>query len=478
MLSDRELRVEGQQEMYRKRIHHIHFVGIGGIGMSGIAEVLLNLGYRISGSDIRESDITRRLEDLGATLTYRHHSKNIKDAHVVVISSAISNDNPEVQAARERLVPVIPRAEMLAELMRMKYGIAVAGTHGKTTTTSLIATILGHGNLDPTVVIGGKLNSIGSNAKLGQGDFLVAEADESDGSFLKLSPTIAIITTIDYEHVDHYHSVRAIREAFLQFASKVPFYGLVVLCLDQKNIQSILPKIRKRFVTYGMTPHADFRADRIAFDALYTAFDLIHRGHRLGRLRIRVPGMHNVYNAMAATATAFELDIGFEVVREALAEFSGIQRRFQVKGQIGSILVIDDYAHHPAEIKATLETAKKSWKRRVVAIFQPHRYTRTRGLFNDFLTAFHQADVLIITDIYGAGEKKIEGVEASSLYQGIRDHGHRDVTYIAQKEEIPDHLLKVIQEKDLIITLGAGNIWQVADEFVLKLEGTTKEATG
>ncbi len=463
--------------MYRRRIQHIHFVGIGGIGMSGIAEVLLNLGYRVSGSDLRESDITRRLQDLGATVCYGHRRENIKAADVVVMSSAIFENNPEVQAAKKRFIPVIPRAEMLAELMRMKYGIAVAGTHGKTTTTSLIATILGYGNLDPTVVIGGRLNSIGSNAKLGQGEFLVAEADESDGSFLKLSPTIAVITTIDLEHVDHYPSLRAIKEAFLQFANKVPFYGLAVLCIDQRNIQAILPKIRKRFVTYGMTPEVDFQARGIAFDGLYTAFDLIHRGECLGRLRIRVPGMHNVYNAMAATATAFELDIGFEVVREALAEFSGIQRRFQIKGEVSNILVIDDYAHHPVEIEATLETAKKSWNRRVVAVFQPHRYTRTRGLFNDFLTVFRQADVLIVTDIYSAGERKIEGVKASRLYEGIRDDGHPDVTYIAQKEAIADHLMRIVQENDLVITMGAGNIWQVADEFVRKLEGTAKRVT-
>jgi len=462
--------------MYRKKIQHIHFVGIGGIGMSGIAEVLLNLGYRVSGSDLKESHITRRLQNLGATICYGHHKENIKNTNVVVISSAIREGNPEVQAAKERLIPVIPRAEMLAELMRMKYGIAVAGTHGKTTTTSLIATILGHGHLDPTVVIGGRLNSIGSNAKLGQGEFLVAEADESDGSFLKLSPTIAVITTIDLEHVDHYPSITAITEAFLQFVNKVPFYGLAVLCLDQKNVQAILPEVRKRFVTYGMTPQADFQADRTVFEGLYTAFDLVCRGHRLGRLRIRVPGFHNVYNALAAIATAFELDIGFTVVREALAEFSGIQRRFQIVGEVRDVLVIDDYAHHPAEIKATLETAKESWNRRVVAVFQPHRYSRTRGLFDDFLTAFYQADILIITDIYGAGENRIEGVEASRLYEGIRDHGHRDVTYIAQKEAIADHLMRIAQDNDLVITLGAGNIWQVAAEFVMKLKGATKRA--
>jgi UDP-N-acetylmuramate--alanine ligase len=462
--------------MYRKKIQHIHFVGIGGIGMSGIAEVLLNLGYQVSGSDLRETDITRRLAGLGATICYGHHPSHIKRADVVVISSAIAESNPEIYAARERLIPVIPRAEMLAELMRMKYGIAVAGTHGKTTTTSLIATILAHGQLDPTVVIGGRLNSIGSNAKLGQGEFLVAEADESDGSFLKLSPTIAVVTTIDLEHVDHYPRVESIQEAFLDFINKVPFYGLAVLCLDQKNVQAILPEVRKRFVTYGMTPQADFRADRIVYEGLYTTFDLFCRGQRLGRLRMRVPGLHNVYNAMAATATAFELDIGFPVVRGALAEFSGIHRRFEIKGEAGGILVIDDYAHHPAEIKATLEAAKKSWHRRVIAVFQPHRYTRTQGLFHEFLTAFYQADVLIVTDIYGAGEDRIEGVEASKLYEGIRDHGHRDVIYIPEKEAVTDHLLEIVQDQDLVMTMGAGNIWQVADDFLSRLQGKGEKA--
>jgi UDP-N-acetylmuramate--alanine ligase len=462
--------------MYRKKIQHIHFVGIGGIGMSGIAEVLLNLGYRVSGSDLKESDVTRRLQGLGADIRRGHDQGHIENADVVVVSSAIRQDNPEVQAAKNRHIPVIPRAEMLAELMRMKYGIAVAGTHGKTTTTSLIATILGHGHLDPTVVIGGRLNSLGTNAKLGKGEFLVAEADESDGSFLKLSPTIAVITTIDLEHVDHYPDIQTIREAFVQFINKVPFYGLAILCLDQKNIQAILPEVRKRFVTYGLTPQADFRADQIACEGLYTGFNLIYRTQTLGRLRMRVPGLHNVYNALAATATAFELDIGFKVVSEAFAEFAGIERRFQIKGETEGVLVIDDYAHHPAEIKATLQTAKKGWHRRVIAVFQPHRYTRTRGLFDEFLTAFYQADVLIITDIYGAGEEKIATVEASKLYEGIRDHGHRDVTYIAEKTAIADHLTQIVREDDLVITMGAGDVWQVGEDFLKKLQGRVKRA--
>jgi UDP-N-acetylmuramate--alanine ligase len=364
--------------VYRKtKINHIHFVGIGGIGMSGIAEVLLNLGYEVSGSDIRESEITRRLEQLGARVYYQHRRKNIKGAEVVVVSAAIKEGNAEIQEATERIIPVIPRAEMLAELMRMKYGVAVAGTHGKTTTTSLIATVLAHGGLDPTVVIGGRLNSIGSSAKLGRGDFLVAEADESDGSFVKLLPTIAVVTNIDSEHLDYYQGIDQIKETFLQFIHKIPFFGLAVLCLDHENVQSLIPRLKKRFTTYGLSSQADFQAKDMSFDGPYTSFELVHRGKRLGRLTIQMPGIHNVYNVLATVATAFELDVDFKTVREALADFSGIQRRFQLKGEVGDVLVFDDYGHHPTEIKATLRAAKAGWKRRIVVLFQPHRYTRT-----------------------------------------------------------------------------------------------------
>jgi len=347
--------------MYRKtKINHVHFVGIGGIGMSGIAEVLLNLGYKVSGSDIRETEITRRLQLLGAQISYQHHRKNVEGAEVVVVSSAVKEQNPEMQEANERLIPVIPRAEMLAELMRMKYGVAVAGTHGKTTTTSLIATVLAHAGMDPTVVIGGKLNSIGSNAKLGQGDFLVAEADESDGSFLKLLPTIAVITTIDPEHLDYYQGIEQIKQSFLQFIDKIPFFGLAVLCLDQQNVQSLIPQLKKRFTTYGLSSQADFQATDMSFEGPLSSFELVYRAKRLGRLSVRMPGVHNVYNVLATVATAFELDIDFKTIREALAEFSGIQRRFEIKAEIGDILVFDDYGHHPVEIKATLRAAKSS----------------------------------------------------------------------------------------------------------------------
>ena len=456
--------------MYRRgKIQHIHFVGIGGIGMSGIAEVLLNLGYQVSGSDTRETEVTRRLQSLGAKVSYGHRRENLKEADVVVTSSAIRKGNPEVEAAEERLIPVIPRAEMLAELMRMKIGIAIAGTHGKTTTTSLISTVLAAGGLDPTVVIGGRLNSIGSNARLGQGQYLVAEADESDGSFLKLMPTIAVVTNIDPEHLDYYNGIDEIKETFLSFLDKIPFFGLAVLCLDHPNIQSLLPRLKKRFTTYGLTTQADYQAKEIVFEGLSTSFDVVHRRREIGRLSLRMPGLHNVYNALATLATAFELDIPFQVVQETLRDFSGIQRRFQIKGEKKGILVVDDYGHHPVEIMATLKAARTGWAKRIIAVFQPHRYTRTQALFKDFLTAFYDADVLVLTDIYPAGEDRIEGVESKALFEGLREYGHKDVTYLSDKKEIVEHLIRVISPGDLVITLGAGDIWQVSEELVNRL---------
>ena len=456
--------------MYRKgKIQHVHFVGIGGIGMSGIAEVLLNLGYQISGSDLKESEVTRRLVSLGCTVSYGHRKENVKEADVVVISSAVRSGNPEVEVAEQRLIPVIPRAEMLAELMRMKVGVAIAGTHGKTTTTSLIATVLAAGGLDPTVVIGGRLNSLGSNARLGQGDFLVAEADESDGSFLKLMPTIAVVTNIDADHLDHYAGIEEIKEAFHQFLNKIPFFGLAVLCLDHPNIQSLIPKLKKRFTTYGLTTQADFQAKEITFDGLSTTFDVLHQRQEVGRLRIQMPGLHNVYNALATVATAFELEIPFQVVQDTLRDFGGIQRRFHIKGEKKGVLIVDDYGHHPVEIMATLKAARTGWERRVIAVFQPHRYTRTQALFQEFLTAFYDADVLILTEIYAAGEDPIPGVEARALFEGIREYGHKDVTFLGNKKEIVDHLLGIVRSGDLVVTLGAGDIWQIADELVRQL---------
>jgi UDP-N-acetylmuramate--alanine ligase len=453
----------------KRRVKRIHFVGIGGIGMSGIAEVLLNLGYRVGGSDLSESETTLRLRKAGASIAIGHRKENLRDADVVVISSAVRPDNPEVAAAHERAIPVIPRAEMLAELMRMKYGVAVAGTHGKTTTTSLIATVLACGGLDPTAVIGGKLNIFGSNAKLGQGELLVAEADESDGSFLKLSPTIAIVTNIDPEHLDHYRDLAEIQTAFLEFINKVPFYGLAVLCLDHENVQALIPQVKKRYVTYGLSTQANYRAGSISFQGVMTSFRAFENDRELGRISIQMPGLHSVYNALATIATARELDLDFGVVQEALGSFSGVQRRFQIKGERGGIMVVDDYGHHPAEIKATLSAAQNGWGRRTVVIFQPHRYTRTRDLLREFFTAFNQADVLFLLDIYPAGEEPIPGVKAENLYEGIKGHGHKDVTLVSDRKEILDHLLPRLKSGDMVITLGAGDVWKIGETLLEEL---------
>ncbi|MGE5809850.1 MAG: UDP-N-acetylmuramate--L-alanine ligase [Nitrospirota bacterium] len=455
--------------MYKK-IKHIHFVGIGGIGMSGIAEVLLNLGYRVSGSDMKESDTTERLRRLGGEIAIGHRAENVTTPHVVVISSAVKNDNVEVVAAREKQVPVIPRAEMLAELMRLKYGVAIAGAHGKTTTTSMVATVLAAGGIDPTVVIGGKLNSLGTNAKLGQGEFLVAEADESDGSFLKLSPTVAVVTTIDAEHLDYYRDIDEIKEAFLAFINKVPFYGVSILCLDQPHIQALIPKVEKRYQTYGMSTQADYQARDLSLRALGSTFRVMYHAEDLGHFELSVPGVHNICNGLAAIAVARELDIDLEVIRKALREFSGVQRRFQIKGEAGGIIVVDDYGHHPTEVRATLAAAARGLERRVVVVFQPHRYTRTQHLLKEFFTAFNQADKLIIMDIYAAGEKPIPGISGQALYEGIKKFGHKDVTFIPEREKIVEHLLGSLRRGDLMITLGAGDVWKIGEEVVKRLE--------
>jgi UDP-N-acetylmuramate--alanine ligase len=453
----------------KRRISRVHFVGIGGIGMSGIAEVLLNLGYRVAGSDLVESETTLRLRRLGAEVFIGHRAENLRDADVVVISAAVRKDNPEVISAHERIIPVIPRAEMLAELMRMKFGVAVAGTHGKTTTTSMIATVLAHGGLDPTAVIGGKLNIFGSNAKLGQGELLVAEADESDGSFLRLSPTIAVVTNIDPEHLDHYRDIEEIKHAFMEFINKVPFYGLAVLCLDHENVQALIPQVRKRFVTYGLSTQANFRAEDVSYHGLTTSFRAFENNRELGQISIQMPGLHNVYNALATLATASELDLSFEVVREGLASFSGVQRRFQIKGEFNGVMVVDDYGHHPTEIKATLSAAKRGWGRRTVVVFQPHRYTRTRDLFKDFLTAFNQADLLFLTGIYPASEDPIPGVSVQGLYEGIKGYGHKDVTLVPEKTEVLERLLPRLNPGDMVLTLGAGDIWKIGEALVRRL---------
>src|SRR5438445_727718 len=418
-----------------KRYQQIHFVGIGGAGMSGIAEILLNLGYRVTGSDHRRNEAVERLEQLGAKIFVGHGPSHIEGAHVVVYSSAVSRENIEVQVARQRQIPLIPGAEMLAEMMRLKYGIAVGGTHGKTTTTSMIGAVLAEGRYDPTIVVGGRVTNLGSNARLGQGDYLVAEADESDGSFLKLAPTIAVVTTVDAEHLDHYGTLEAIREAFVQFVNKVPFYGSAVLCLDQPNIQMLIPRVEKRIITYGLESGGDLVARRLSLSGMTSRFEVFQRGSLLGECTLQLPGRHNVLNALAAIGVGLELEIPFVTAQRALAGFAGVQRRFQIRGRVAGVTVVDDYGHHPAEIRATLAAAKAGFDCRIVTVFQPHRYTRTHHLRQEFLTAFNQADVLIVMDIYAAGEPPIPGVTAEDLAEGIRAHGHRGVRGVVLRLE-------------------------------------------
>lgn len=451
---------------------HIHFVGIGGIGMSGIAELLINLGYGVSGSDIQDSPVTARLAHLGGKIFHGHKAEHLGEADVVVYSSAVSDDNPEIIEARERYIPVIPRAEMLAELMRLKYGVAIAGSHGKTTTTSMIASILTSADLDPTVVIGGRLDIWGgSNAKLGQGDILVAETDESDGSFMALSPTIAVVTNMDQEHMDYYGHMDAIREAFINFINKIPFYGLAIICLDNEEIQGIIPHLRKRYITYGTNSQADLRATSIERDMLEVRFEVLYQNEALGCVQVGMPGDHNVLNALAAIAVAQELDVQMRDIKEGLKTLGGLARRFQIKGEEGGILLVDDYGHHPTEISAVLETAKECWpEKRLVVVFQPHRYTRTEALYDRFTISFNQADLLILAPIYAAGESPIEGVNAEWLYQGIKEHGHRDVHLCHRQDEILEVLLSLIKSGDLVMTLGAGDIYHVGEELLKSLK--------
>ena len=454
--------------MYLKK-YHIHFVGIGGIGMSGIAELLLNLGYKVSGSDLQSSDITGRLKELGGTIYEGHAAENIKGADVVVFSSAIDTDNPEVREAGQQSIPVIPRAEMLAELMRLKYSIAIAGAHGKTSTTSIVASVLAQGGLDPTVVIGGKLKSIGSNAVLGEGDFIVAEADESDGSFLKFSPTIAVVTNIDKEHLDFYRDLEEIKAVFLNFLDRIPFYGLAVLCLDNEPIQEVIPQLKKRYTTYGMSPQADFQIRDVEFSQRKSRFKVYHRGQKMGTIDLNLPGIHNVYNATASIAVGVELDVGFEQIKAALENVEGVQRRLEIKGKTNDITVIDDYGHHPTEIKVTLEAIEENWPgRRKVVVFQPHRYSRTRALFDEFSRAFYQSDVLVVMPIYAASEKKIEGVSSKNLCQKIKAHGHKEVMYADGFKAALSYLKNNLQPGDVLLTLGAGDVWKVGEAVVKK----------
>lgn len=455
--------------MYRKT-KHIHFVGIGGIGMSGIAELLLSLGYRVSGSDLRATDITRRLEQLGGVVYEGHEAVWVAGADVVVTSTAIPANNPEVVAAKDAHVPVIQRAEMLAELMRLKkYGIAVAGSHGKTSTTSMVAAVLAEAQLDPTVVVGGKVHGLGSNAKLGEGEFLVAEADESDGSFLKLSPVIEVVTNIDLEHLDYYRDIEHIKEIFLEFIDRLPFYGVAVVCIDNDHVAQILPRIQKRILTYGLSEQADLQAIKISSGNGTSRFTVRQGGTELGEIRLNRPGRHLIYNSLAAVCVGLELEIDFPVIARALEKFQGVQRRLQVKGEADGVLVVDDYGHHPTEIKATLDAVREGWPdRRVVVAFQPHRYTRTQGLFAEFVTAFRRADVLVLTDIYAASEQPIEGVSSEHLQEAIKQHGQRHTHFIPQLVQQPQALLPLVQPGDLLLTLGAGNIVR-AGEQVLEL---------
>jgi UDP-N-acetylmuramate--alanine ligase len=453
--------------MFRK-IQKLHFVGIGGIGMSGIAELLLNLGYKVSGSDLKSSSVTDRLKALGGEIQIGHRAENVEGTNVVVISSAVRADNVEVVQAKKLQIPVIPRAEMLAELMRLKYGVAIAGSHGKTTTTSMIATVLVNGGFDPTAVIGGRLNAFGSNAKLGKGDFIVAEADESDGSFLKLTPAIAIITNIDREHLDHYADLDEIQSAFVVFANKVPFYGAVVLCLDDPNVQAVIPKIERRIITYGTSNQADLVASYIQFQDFGTSCQVRYKGNPVGTLRLRIPGKHGILNSLAAIATGLELEIPFEKIAEALGSFQNADRRFQIRGQKANILVVDDYGHHPTEIMATLSAARHACDRRIVTVFQPHRYTRTQALEEDFARAFNHTDVLIVLPIYAASEEPIPGVTSERLVEQIKKFGHRDVSYAPDVAGVQKILEDKLQEGDLLLTLGAGDVWKIGDEFLRK----------
>jgi UDP-N-acetylmuramate--alanine ligase len=453
-----------------RNFQRIHMVGIGGIGMSGIAEVLLTLGYSVSGSDTRLSPITERLTGLGADVREGHHAENVEGAHVVVISSAIKPDNPEVAEAHRRKIPVIPRAEMLAELMRLKYGIAVAGAHGKTTTTSMVAAILAAAHLDPTFVVGGRVNQAGTTARLGRGEYFVVEADESDRTFLLLAPVVAVVTTIDREHLDQYASLEDIESAFTQFVNRVPFYGVAILCHDEPNVQAIIPEVKRPIITYGTSSQADLVISDVELKGLASEFRLTYRGDDLGMFHLPAPpGIHNVRNAAAAAAVALYLNVPADLIREGLAKFSGVGRRFDIKGVVNEITVIDDYGHHPAEIRATLEAARGCKFNRLLVLFQPHRYSRTQHLWDDFCRAFNQADLLVLTDVYAASEAPIAGVTSEALARAIREAGHKSVVHFGSMQEAIESLLREARPGDAIMTIGAGNISRASNELVLVL---------
>jgi len=457
------------KRVYRK-LKHIHMVGIGGTGMNGIAEVLLNLGYKVSGTDLQSTEVTERLTRLGAEIHRGHAAENVRGADVVVISSAVKDDNVEVQEARRLKIPVIPRAEMLAELMRMKYGIAVAGAHGKTTTTSMVAQVLEHAGFDPTVIVGGRLNTIGANARLGEGEFIVAEADESDRSFLYLSPFIAVLTNVDEEHLDQYSDLDEIKRTFVNFANKVPFYCPIILCLDDPNLQSLIPQLERRLITYGFSTQADISARVQGFAGFRSTSVLSHKGRELGTLELQVPGVHNIANAMAAVAVGLDLDIPLRLILEALAAYTGTGRRFELKKMVNDVMVVEDYGHHPTELRATLDAAKRGWPRRLVVVFQPHRYTRLAKLMTAFATAFNQADVLVVTEVYPAGETPIPGVTGRALFEEIRLFGHKNVHYEPDLQKIPALIGGLAAPNDLILVQGAGNINRTIPGIIAALE--------
>jgi UDP-N-acetylmuramate--alanine ligase len=453
-----------------RNFQRIHLVGIGGIGMSGIAEVLLTLGYSVSGSDTKPSTITERLQNLGATIYEGHQAGNVAGAHVLVISSAIRAGNPEVVEAHQQKIPVIPRAEMLAELMRLKYGIAVAGAHGKTTTTSIVASVLAAAHLDPTFVIGGRVNQAGTTARLGKGEFFVVEADESDRTFLLLAPVVAVVTTIDREHLDQYSSLEDIQDCFIQFVNRVPFYGAAILCLDEPNVQAIIPEVKRPIITYGVSSQADLVVSDVQLQGFGSEFRLTYRGDNLGLFQLpHPPGIHNVRNAAAAAAVALYLNVPAELIREGLAKFAGVGRRFDVKGVVNGVTVVDDYGHHPVEIQATLEAARACKFNRLLVLFQPHRYTRTQHLWDDFSRSFNLADVLVLTDIYAASEPPIAGVTSEALAGAIRDAGHKNVFYFRSMQESIEHLLQEARPGDAILTIGAGNVSRASNELMLLL---------
>jgi UDP-N-acetylmuramate--alanine ligase len=443
----------------------VHFVGIGGIGMSGIAEVLENLGYTVSGSDLKSSASTARLRSLGVRVHEGHKAEQVEGTDVVVVSSAVKPSNPEVVEARRLQIPIIPRAEMLAELMRLKYGIAVAGSHGKTTTTSMVAVVLDRAGLDPTLVIGGRITAFGTNARLGDSDLMVVEADESDRSFLQLSPVVAVVTGIDREHMEAYRDMEDLEQAFVDFVNKVPFYGASILCLDEERIQDILPRIRRRHVTYGFSAQADVSADEVKLEGLGSSYRLKFSGEPVAEIRLRVPGRVAVLNSLAAVGVARELGLGPPEIAGGLESYSGVERRFQVKADAGGILVIDDYGHHPTEIRATLQTAKEAFGRRTVVVFQPHRYSRVHDLFEEFCRAFHQADVLLVTEIYAAGEDPLPDVSGKRLAEGIERHGHRHVRFVEDLDQAFSLLASELQEGDLAMTLGAGSVTGLSDRL-------------